>query len=144
MEMVALIAESREGQELLAHSSKTLDEFGVAWKITSPAEVEISPARVLIVANLGAATLSHRVARRTDKPVLAAPAAAEGSPALDALRSTLTDGMDHLSLALGKAGAINAALLAVSILANQDQGLAEKLDAFRQNQTNKVLGDRLE
>jgi len=64
---------------------------------------------------------------------------------LQALQTTLQGGGAPVaSLAIGKAGAINAALMAVAILANTDAGLRQKLHLFRETQTNKVLADRLE
>jgi 5-(carboxyamino)imidazole ribonucleotide mutase len=80
----------------------------------------------------------------TAKPVLAVPLEAAGLTALDSLQATTRGGPPVASLAIGKAGATNAALLAVAILANADEVVREKLEAFRTEQTAKVLADTLE
>jgi len=76
--------------------------------------------------------------------VLAVPLEGEGLGALEALRATTRGGPPVATLAIGKAGATNAGLLAVAILANGDEGLRGKLEAFRAEQTARVLADRLE
>jgi 5-(carboxyamino)imidazole ribonucleotide mutase len=75
---------------------------------------------------------------------LAVPLEGPGVPPLEALKAaTRGAGGPVASLAIGKAGAVNAALLAVAILANSDAGLRGKLEGFRREQTEKVLGDRV-
>lgn len=152
---VAILFESAESDAVLQHARATLSDFGVglvernvtdrteiAWTVSS-----LSGAGVLvfIVGNSSADPLSERVATSTDRPVLAVPVEAGGLAPLDALRATTRGGSAPVaSLAIGKAGAINAALLAVAILANRDAELRQKLARFRVEQTEKVLADRLD
>lgn len=98
--------------------------------------------RVIIAAAGMAAHLAGAIAARTALPVIGVPLAASESPAgLDALLSTvqMPPGVPVAAVAIGKAGAKNAAVLAVQILALSDPDLAQKLDNFREAQTEKVL-----
>ena len=150
--MVAILAQSDEALETLGHAEEMLDGFGVAWATSVVHDVErVVPelqsggVEVFIVANTSNAPLSAQVAGLTARPVLAVPIATGDLPALESLRATLAPGQPPVaSLAIGKAGAINAALLAVAILANGDAGLRDKLAEFRRDQTEKVLQDRLD
>jgi 5-(carboxyamino)imidazole ribonucleotide mutase len=149
--MVALLAQSDEALDILRHAEETLDRFGVAWA-TSVArdvervvpELEAGGVGVLIVANDSAQPLSARVAALTKRPVLAVPLASDGVTALESLQATAAGGTPVATLAVGRAGAVNAALLAVAILANSDQVLRDGLEEFRREQTQRVLEDRLE
>ncbi len=97
---------------------------------------------VIIAAAGMAAHLAGAMAAQSPLPVIGVPlAAAEGPNGLDALLSTvqMPPGMPVASMAIGKAGAKNAAIFAVQILALSDAGLAAKLDGFRKDQTKKVL-----
>ena len=76
--------------------------------------------------------------------MLAVPIETPELGGLEALRASTAGGPPVGTVAIGKAGAINAALLAVAILGNADAGLREKLRTFREDQTAKVLGSRLE
>jgi 5-(carboxyamino)imidazole ribonucleotide mutase len=76
--------------------------------------------------------------------VLAVPLETPDLPPLASLQATTRGGPPVASLAIGKAGAINAALLAVAVLANGDTGLLRKLEQFRADQTARVLADTLE
>jgi len=152
---VAILFESAEADAVLAHARETLRDFGVtfvdrdvagrtevAWVTSTLAG---AGAAVFIVGVSSADPLSRLVAESTDRPVLAVPVEAAGLSALDALRAaTVAGGPPVASLAIGKAGAINAALLAVAILANGDGKLRQKLAKFRVEQTEKVLADRLD
>ncbi|HEY7115681.1 MAG TPA: AIR carboxylase family protein [Tepidisphaeraceae bacterium] len=157
--VVAILAESAEAQEDLRHTRDTLDRFGVAFleRATETGRstlrdtvsaFEAAGASVFIVADTAnpAGTLSAAVSGLTLRPVLAVPMQTPPAPALDALLATTRGGGGPpvASLAIGKAGAINAALLAVAILANADDTLRRKLDDFRAQQTANVLADRLE
>jgi 5-(carboxyamino)imidazole ribonucleotide mutase len=149
--MVALLAQSDEALEILRHAEETLDRFGVAWA-TSVArdvervvpELEAGGVGVLIVANTAAQPLSAKVAALAGRPVLAVPIASSEVTPLESLQATAAGGAPVATLAIGRAGAINAALLAVAILANADPGLRERLEEFRREQTQRVLEDRLE
>jgi 5-(carboxyamino)imidazole ribonucleotide mutase len=108
------------------------------------AAFESAEAVVFVVSNTSADPLSATVAGLTAKPVLAVPLEAAGVTALEALQATTRGGPPVAALAIGKAGATNAALLAVAILANADATLRGKLEAFRAEQTARVLADTLE
>lgn len=98
--------------------------------------------KVIIAAAGMAAHLSGALAARTPLPVIGVPlAASEGPNGLDALLSTvqMPPGVPVATVAIGKAGAQNAAVLAVEILALGDKDLAAKLDDFRKAQTAKAL-----
>lgn len=98
--------------------------------------------KVIIAAAGMAAHLAGSLAGRTPLPVIGVPlAAAEGPAGLDALLSTvqMPPGVPVACMAIGKAGARNAAIFAVQILALTDKALADKLDAFGNDQKQKVL-----
>lgn len=98
--------------------------------------------QVIIAAAGMAAHLAGALASRTPLPIVGVPlAAAEGPAGLDALLSTvqMPPGVPVASMAIGKAGARNAAIFAVQILALADKTLADKLDAFRNEQKQKVI-----
>jgi 5-(carboxyamino)imidazole ribonucleotide mutase len=154
---VALLAESDEASLVLRHAEETLGRFAVPFVAPTlrgrgdlprvVRELESAGAEVFVVGNASADPLSHAVARATVKPVLAVPVEGPRLPALEALRASTAGGPGGgavASLAVGRAGAVNAALLAVSILANADGELRERLSRFRAEQTAKVLEDRLE
>ena len=98
--------------------------------------------KVIIAAAGMAAHLAGAMAGRTTLPVIGVPLAASGGPAgLDALLSTvqMPPGVPVATVAIGKAGAKNAAVLAVQILALSDKNLAGKLTKFRKAQSQKVI-----
>lgn len=99
--------------------------------------------KVIIAAAGMAAHLAGALAARTPLPIIGVPLAAEGAPAggLDALLSTvqMPSGVPVACMAIGKAGASNAAVLAVQILALADPDLADKLAEFRDRQEKKVM-----
>jgi len=98
--------------------------------------------QVIIAAAGMAAHLAGAMAGRTPLPIIGVPlAAAEGPAGLDALLSTvqMPPGVPVAGMAIGKAGAKNAAIFAVQILALADKTLADKLDAFRNEQKEKAL-----
>jgi 5-(carboxyamino)imidazole ribonucleotide mutase len=100
---------------------------------------------VIIAAAGGAAHLPGMVAAHTILPVLGVPIESQSLKGLDSLLSIvqMPGGIPVGTLAIGKPGAINAALLAIAILATNRQDLREKLRAFRAEQTDKVLKDTL-
>ncbi len=100
---------------------------------------------VLIAGAGGAAHLPGMVAAHTVLPVLGVPVESHALRGMDSLLSIvqMPAGIPVGALAIGKAGATNAALLAVAILANSRPLLREKLVAFRQAQTARVLGEQL-
>ena len=98
--------------------------------------------KVIIAAAGMAAHLAGALAGRTTLPIIGVPLAASQSPAgLDALLSTvqMPAGVPVACMAIGKAGAKNAAIFAAQILALADEKLAKKLDRFRKNQAKKVI-----
>jgi 5-(carboxyamino)imidazole ribonucleotide mutase len=152
--MVAILSESADAQAILQHTRDTLDQFGVPFieRVVESrgvvrdtvAAFEAAEAAVFVVANTSADPLSAAVAGVTAKPVLAVPLEVAGVTALESLRATTRGGPPVAALAIGKAGATNAALLAVAILANADDRLRQELEAFRADQTARVLADTLE
>jgi len=101
--------------------------------------------KVLIAGAGGAAHLPGMVAAHTVVPVLGVPVQSAALQGLDSLLSIvqMPGGVPVATLAIGKAGATNAALLAVSILSNSRPDLRAKLRAFRDDQTNKVRQEQL-
>ncbi|MFA5293835.1 MAG: 5-(carboxyamino)imidazole ribonucleotide mutase [Phycisphaerae bacterium] len=98
--------------------------------------------KVIIAAAGMAAHLAGAIAARTALPIIGVPLAADQSPAgIDALLSTvqMPPGVPVASMAIGKAGAINAAVFAVQILALADEKIAAKLADFRKLQRQKVI-----
>jgi phosphoribosylaminoimidazole carboxylase PurE protein len=98
--------------------------------------------KVIIAAAGMAAHLAGALAARTTLPVIGVPLAADQSPAgIDALLSTvqMPPGVPVASMAIGKAGAVNAAVFAIQVLALSDEKLAAKLADFRKSQRQKVI-----
>ncbi|HEY3740919.1 MAG TPA: AIR carboxylase family protein, partial [Bryobacteraceae bacterium] len=100
---------------------------------------------VIIAGAGGAAHLPGMVAANTVVPVLGVPVESHALKGMDSLLSIvqMPGGIPVGTLAIGKAGATNAALLAVAILANSRPELRERLIEFRAAQTERVLGDRV-
>jgi 5-(carboxyamino)imidazole ribonucleotide mutase len=157
--LVGVIMGSKSVWETMTHASKTLTEFGVLneTRIVSAhrtpqllAEYATGAAErgleVIIAGAGGAAHLPGMAAAYTILPVLGVPIESKTLKGIDSLLSIvqMPTGIPVATLAIGKAGAINAALLAISILANSRPELREKLRAFREKQTAKVLKDTLQ
>ncbi|HML16232.1 MAG TPA: 5-(carboxyamino)imidazole ribonucleotide mutase [Bryobacteraceae bacterium] len=157
--LVAVIMGSKSDWETMRHTRETLERFGVpheariisahrtpdlAAEFASTAEAR--GLEVIIAAAGGAAHLAGVIAAQTLVPVLGVPMESQALKGLDSLLSTvqMPGGIPVGTLAIGKAGAINAALLAVAMLATTRPDLREKLRAFRVEQTAKILNDRLE
>ena len=98
---------------------------------------------MFVAAAGGAAHLAGVVAAKTLKPVLGVPMQSASLGGLDSLLSMvqMPAGIPVGTLAIGRAGAVNAALLAAAILALSDPGVAERLAAYRADQTRAVLAD---
>ena len=148
--MVAIIADSSEATALFQHTREMLARFDVAFTEHALAndanlqqivtDLQSAGTKIFITAN----ALGASIAPMTVRPVLVVPIEVPGLAPLDALKNT-TSGGPIASLAIGKAGAINAALLAVAIFANNNNPLLrEKLTQFRTQQTQSVLADRLD
>jgi 5-(carboxyamino)imidazole ribonucleotide mutase len=149
---------SKSDWETMRHASEMLDELGVAHE-TRVVSAHRTPKRlyeyahsarerglkVIIAGAGGAAHLPGMAASMTILPVLGVPIETKSLKGMDSLLSIvqMPAGIPVGTLAIGRAGAVNAALLAVAILANSRPELREKLRKFRQEQTEGVLGDRL-
>jgi len=137
----------------MQHACEMLDKFGVVYdvKIVSAHRTpdrlyefaraaESNGTKIVIAGAGGAAHLPGMVASLTKLPVLGVPVESKALKGLDSLLSIaqMPAGIPVGTLAIGEAGAKNAALLAVAILALSDEKLAEKLEEFRLNQTASV------
>jgi len=150
---VGIIMGSTSDWDTMRHAAETLDELGVAHE-TRVVSAHRTPKRLydyahsakerglkLIIAGAGgAAHLPGMAASMTSLPVLGVPIESKALKGMDSLLSIvqMPAGVPVGTLAIGKAGAINAALLAAAILANQDEALAQRLEAWRENQTGSV------
>jgi 5-(carboxyamino)imidazole ribonucleotide mutase len=156
--VVAVIMGSSSDWETMKHAVEMLERFGVpherhivsahrtpAWMAEFATGAEARGLEVIIAGAGGAAHLPGMVAAQTVLPVLGVPVQSAALQGLDSLLSIvqMPGGVPVGTLAIGKAGASNAALLAVSILSNSRPELREKLRAFRDEQTRSVRQDRL-
>ncbi len=156
--LVAVIMGSKSDWETMRHAGEILTEFGIAHenKVVSAHRTPLLLAEfassaegrgleVIIAGAGGAAHLPGMVAAQTLVPVLGVPVQSRALSGQDSLLSIvqMPAGIPVGTLAIGNAGATNAALLAVAILANTRPDLREKLRQFRADQTARVLGDTL-
>ena len=156
--LVAVIMGSRSDWETMQKASETLEKFAVPHetKIVSAHRTpdllfefaktaESRGIEVIIAGAGGAAHLPGMCAAQTVLPVLGVPVQSKTLNGLDSLLSIvqMPAGIAVGTLAIGQAGATNAALLAVSILANSRPDLRQKLKRFREDQTNTVLETNL-
>ena len=156
--LVAVIMGSKSDWETMRHADEMLTRFGVPHECAivsahrTPqhmaefaASAEARGFQVIIAGAGGAAHLPGMVAAQTLLPVLGVPVESHALKGMDSLLSIvqMPGGIPVGTLAIGKAGAINAALLAVAILGNSRPALREKLRAFRAEQTDKVRQDTL-
>ena len=152
--IVGVIMGSRSDWETMQHACATLDELGVPYetRVVSAhrtpelmAEYASGAAdrglRVLIAGAGGAAHLPGMTAAHTHLPVLGVPVESHALKGMDSLLSIvqMPAGVPVGTLAIGRAGAINAALLAASIVALGDETVRERLRTFRSTQTQTVL-----
>ena len=143
----------------LQAAAKLLEEFGVAFEarvvsahrtpklLCEYAETARARGLTAIIAGAGgAAHLPGMLAAMTPLPVFGVPVQSRALSGLDSLLSIvqMPRGIPVATFAIGEAGAANAALFAVAMLANEDPDLAARLDAFRARQTEKVLAMQLE
>lgn len=151
--LVGVIMGSKSDWETMCHASEMLAQFGIAHesKVLSAhrtpqltAEYASSAEQrgllVIIAGAGGAAHLAGVIASHTILPVLGVPMESQALKGLDSLLSTaqMPAGIPVGTLAIGKAGATNAALLAIAILATHRPDLREKLHAFRAEQVQKI------
>lgn len=148
--LVAVVMGSQSDWETLQHAAETLDALNI------PHEVRIISAhrtpkrlyafaegardsglQVIVAGAGGAAHLPGMLASLTPLPVLGVPVQSKALNGLDSLLSIvqMPAGIPVGTLAIGRAGAVNAALMAAGILALQDVGIAARLDAWRERQT---------
>ena len=145
---------SRSDWETMRHSAETLEALGVPFEqrvvsahrtpdllMEYAATAEARGLRVLIAGAGGAAHLPGMAAAKTSLPVLGVPVESKALSGLDSLLSIvqMPAGVPVGTLAIGRAGAVNAALLAASILAGSDPGIRDRLAAYRTTQTQTVL-----
>lgn len=153
---VAIIMGSKSDWETMKPASEILEQLGV------PCHIEVVSAhrtpeklfsfsasaaengyQVIIAGAGGAAHLPGMVAANTRLPVLGVPVQSKALNGMDSLLSIvqMPKGVAVGTLAIGAAGAFNAGLMSAQILANNDAALAERIEAFRTEQTDTVLGN---
>jgi 5-(carboxyamino)imidazole ribonucleotide mutase len=156
--LVAVIMGSKSDWETMAHATTTLAGLGIPFeaRIVSAhrtpellhayaAEAESRGIEVIIAGAGGAAHLPGMAAARTILPVLGVPVQSKALNGLDSLLSIvqMPAGIPVGTLAIGRSGAVNAALLAAAILGSKYPEIREALRRFRQAQTDRVLQDAL-
>jgi len=150
---IAIIMGSQSDWPTMRHAAEILDQLGVAYdarivsahrtpdRLVSFAKgAKTDGFKVVIAGAGGAAHLPGMTAAMTPLPVFGVPVESKSLSGRDSLLSIvqMPPGVPVGTLAIGKAGATNAALLAVAVLALNDSALAERLDAFRDRQTASV------
>lgn len=151
--LVAVIMGSKSDWETMKHADETLTKFGVphecrvisahrtpnlAHEFSTTAEAR--GVQIIIAAAGGAAHLAGVLAANTVLPILGVPMKSDALKGMDSLLATvqMPAGIPVGTLAIGKPGAINAALLAIAILANNDPDLRQQLLAFRAQQEKQI------
>ena len=152
--MIGIVMGSASDWETMKAAAKMLEEFGVPYEAKAMSAHRTPQAvaewatnaqkngmKAIIAAAGGAAHLAGVVAAHTTLPVLGVPMPSKHLQGLDSLLSTvqMPKGIPVATFAIGEAGAANAALFAVAILAVTDKALAGKLNDFRRKQTEAVL-----
>lgn len=155
--VVGVIMGSRSDWDTMKHASTTLDELGIAhecvvvsahrtpdWLFEYAASAQGRGIKVIIAGAGGAAHLPGMCASKTTLPVLGVPVESKHLQGLDSLLSIvqMPGGVPVGTLAIGKAGATNAAVFAASILGLSDGSVAQRLSAWRTSRTDDVLGAR--
>lgn len=151
--LIGIIMGSTSDWDTMRHASETLDSLGVIHE-TRVVSAHRTPKRLYDYANSarerglkaiiagagGAAHLPGMAASMTELPVLGVPIESKALKGMDSLLSIvqMPAGIPVGTLAIGKAGAINAALLAAAMLANNDEALAARLASWRTRQTDSV------
>ena len=156
--LVAVIMGSTSDWDTMAHAAQVLDRFAVpyekavvsahrtpVWMAEFARGAEARGIQVIVAGAGGAAHLPGMVAAHTVLPVLGVPVQSAALQGLDSLLSIvqMPGGVPVGTLAIGKAGATNAGLLAVAILATSRPDLREQLRAFREDQTSQVRAAEL-
>ena len=151
--LIGIIMGSTSDWDTMRHASETLDALGVTHE-TRVVSAHRTPKRlyeyahsakerglkVIIAGAGGAAHLPGMAASMTELPVLGVPVESKALKGMDSLLSIvqMPAGIPVGTLAIGKAGAVNAALLAAAMLANNDEALAARLAEWRAKQTDAV------
>ena len=156
MKFVSIIMGSKSDYDVVSEAAKVLEKFNVPYELIissahrSPKRTseyvvaaEEKGAQVFIAAAGMAAHLAGAIAANTTRPVIGIPMAGSALSGVDALYSTvqMPGGMPVGTVAIGKAGAVNAAYLALQILALNDQNLDEMLKADRTAKAKQVEDD---
>lgn len=157
--VVGIIMGSNSDWPTMQAAAKVLTEFGVPFeaRVVSAhrtpdlmfeyaASARARGLQAIIAGAGGAAHLPGMVAAKTTVPVLGVPVQSKALSGQDSLLSIvqMPKGIPVATFAIGEAGAANAGLFAVALLANQDVALAERLEAFRARQTQAVLDMKLD
>ena len=152
--MIGIVMGSISDWETMKAAAKVLEEFGVRYEAKAmsahrtphavaewASNAQKNGITALIAAAGGAAHLAGVVAAHTTLPVLGVPMPSKHLQGLDSLLSTvqMPKGIPVATFAIGEAGAANAALFAVALLALGDKEMAKKLEEFRRKQTDAVL-----
>ncbi len=156
--LVGIIMGSKSDWDTMRHAADVLTQFEVphecrvvsahrtpVWMAEYASTAETRGLKVIIAGAGGAAHLPGMVAAQTLLPVLGVPVESKALKGLDSLLSIvqMPSGVPVGTLAIGRAGAMNAGLMAISILATSWPELREQLRQFREQQTAAVLGDTL-
>jgi len=156
--LVGILMGSKSDWDTMRHASETLERFGVphesrvlsahrtpAAAVAYARDAEGRGLEVVIAGAGGAAHLAGVAAANTLLPVFGVPIESAALKGLDSLLSTvqMPGGVPVGTLAIGRAGATNAALLAVAVLANKRPELKERLRAYRAEQEQRILGETL-
>ena len=152
--LVGVIMGSKSDWETMRHAAQTFDSLGILYEVrvlsahrTPDATLEYAESaerrglEVIIAAAGGAAHLAGVVAAKTTLPVLGVPMESQALKGLDSLLSMvqMPAGIPVGTLAIGKAGAINAALFAAAVLGNKYPEIKEAVRRYRENQTRAIL-----
>ena len=156
MSLVSIVMGSKSDLPVVENTMATLKEFGVSYEVRilsahrTPVQtheyasgLKESGVKVVIAAAGGAAHLAGVIAGNTTLPVIGIPIQTSALGGMDSLLSIvqMPKGIPVATVAIGKAGAINAALLAVQILALNDADLDAKLAAYKQAMADKIMED---
>ncbi len=154
--LVGVIMGSKSDWSTLSHTTDMLEQLGIPYEVKvvsahrTPdllfeyaAQADSRGIEVIIAGAGGAAHLPGMCAAKTHLPVLGVPVQSSMLSGVDSLLSIvqMPSGVPVATLSIGKAGAANAAILAAQILALSDAAIAQKLTAFRANQTQTVLAN---
>jgi 5-(carboxyamino)imidazole ribonucleotide mutase len=152
--VVGIIMGSKSDWPTMEEAAKVLDEFGIGYeaevvsahrtpdKMVKYAETaQARGLRIIIAGAGGAAHLPGMIAAKTSLPILGVPVKSRALSGLDSLLSIaqMPAGIPVATFAIGEAGAKNAGLFAVAVLALQDESISRKLEKFRAAQTKVVL-----